>query len=158
VTPIIKRVAPPSRIHSEATKRGLEAARARGVRFGPRVKISPDEARAEVQSGKSLQQIAQCFGVTVATVRRALGMSRNPSLSMARRRANNRDRISAALAALPVATCVCGSSFRPREFTQACCSQRCLRRSTSPRPSRPSPSARNSGWKRGTPRANTDRR
>lgn len=57
----------------ERTKAGLESARRRGARIGrPRVRVNLDRARQLRGQGKPLRDVAEAFGVGVATLHRAL--------------------------------------------------------------------------------------
>jgi DNA invertase Pin-like site-specific DNA recombinase len=63
------------RLISERTKAGLASARSRGVVLGQKPKMSPAqimEARALLMSGRSGAQVAHAFGVSRATLYRAM--------------------------------------------------------------------------------------
>lgn len=49
---------------AERTKAGMQAAKARGKRFGPKQVIDIEQAREMFRKGKSMQQVADHFGVT----------------------------------------------------------------------------------------------
>ena len=59
----------------DRTKAGMAAARARGVRLGRPPKLSPDkltESLRRTEAGESLEAVADDFGVSVVTLKRAL--------------------------------------------------------------------------------------
>ena len=69
----------PTSLRSPATKYGREAAKARGVKFGPRPTLTPAQiahARELIdQSGRTVKDAAALLGVHRSTLYRALGHS-----------------------------------------------------------------------------------
>jgi len=61
---------------AERTSAGREAAKSRGVKFGPKRALSPSQtahARELLEAGRPVSEISKIFGVHRATVYRALG-------------------------------------------------------------------------------------
>lgn len=74
----------------DRTRNGREAAKARGVKFGPRPTLSPAQiahARELIdQDGRTVKQVAELLGVHRSTLYRALERSEEVSQAEARRR------------------------------------------------------------------------
>lgn len=74
----------------DRTRSGREAAKARGVKFGPRPTLSPAQiahARELIdQDGRTVKQVAELLGVHRSTLYRALERSEEVSQAEARRR------------------------------------------------------------------------
>ncbi|WP_248767669.1 recombinase family protein [Pseudomonas sp. MWU12-2345] len=61
---------------AERTSVGRDAAKSRGVKFGPKLSLSPSQvarARELLEGGRPVSEISKIFGVHKATVYRALG-------------------------------------------------------------------------------------